>query len=282
MNRSCQARDLSGRDRLLYRLFELIPGALTWITLLGVVFFSWFWPFGTAIFIIAFDVYWLVKTAYLSAHLRATWKRMRRSLKVNWRERVAELGEKSDTLWQCIFLPMYKEERVVVEGAVASLMRSEWPKNRMIVVLATEARAGENAQQLARELQSRYGSLFAEFLVTVHPDKLSGEIPGKGSNTAYAAQIVKSDIIDRKHIPVERVLVSSFDIDTQVPAQYFHCLAYYFLTTPNPHQASYQPIPVYSNNIWDAPAVSRVVAMSGTFWQMMQQARPERLTTFSS
>lgn len=275
-------RELSGRDRLLYRLFELIPGALTWTTLLGVIFFSWFWPFGTAIFIIAFDVYWLVKTAYLSAHLRATWKRMRRALRTDWRAETERLGEEWQSLWQCVFLPMYKEERVVVEGAITALLASQWPKERMIVALAIEARAGFAAKELAREMQERYGGQFAEFFVTMHPANLPGEIPGKGSNTAYAAQIVKSDIIDRKHIPVERVLVSSFDIDTQVPAQYFHCLAYYFLTTPNPHYASYQPIPVYSNNIWDAPAVSRVVAMSGTFWQMMQQARPERLTTFSS
>ncbi|MEY2703159.1 MAG: hypothetical protein RLY43_1797, partial [Bacteroidota bacterium] len=37
-----------------------------------------------------------------------------------------------------------------------------------------------------------------------------------------------------------------------------------------------------NNNIWEAPAVSRVAAMSSTFWQMIQQERPEKLTTFSS
>ncbi len=77
-------------------------------------------------------------------------------------------------------------------------------------------------------------------------------------------------------------MVSSFDIDTQIPKQYFELLAWQFLTAKNPVQTSFQPVPIYNNNIWDAPALSRVVATSGTFWQMMQQERPERLTTFSS
>jgi hypothetical protein len=55
-----------------------------------------------------------------------------------------------------------------------------------------------------------------------------------------------------------------------------------FLKTNNRTYCSFQPIPVFNNNIWDAPSFSRVVAQSGTFWHMMQQERPERLATFSS
>jgi hypothetical protein len=54
------------------------------------------------------------------------------------------------------------------------------------------------------------------------------------------------------------------------------------LTAKNPQKSSYQPIPVYNNNIWDAPSFSRVISTSGTFWQMMQQERPEQLITYSS
>jgi hypothetical protein len=54
------------------------------------------------------------------------------------------------------------------------------------------------------------------------------------------------------------------------------------LTAEKPYRSSFQPVPLYNNNIWDAPALSRVVATSGTFWQMIQQERPERLATFSS
>ena len=80
----------------------------------------------------------------------------------------------------------------------------------------------------------------------------------------------------------DNIIVSAFDSDTAVYLDYFLCLTWYFLTTPDRYHASYQPVPLYNNNIWQSPALSRVVASSGTFWQMIQQERPERLSTFSS
>ncbi|PIP24526.1 MAG: hypothetical protein COX35_00205, partial [Candidatus Nealsonbacteria bacterium CG23_combo_of_CG06-09_8_20_14_all_37_18] len=64
--------------------------------------------------------------------------------------------------------------------------------------------------------------------------------------------------------------------------QYFAVLTWHYLTSEQPLKSSYQPIPIYSNNIWSAPAFSRVIATSGTFWQMMQQERPEQLVSYSS
>src|SRR3989344_5056982 len=50
----------------LYRFFEIIPGALTWTTLAVVVILSATAPVFMAIFIILFDVYWLLKIIYFS------------------------------------------------------------------------------------------------------------------------------------------------------------------------------------------------------------------------
>src|SRR5690606_6895372 len=57
---------------------------------------------------------------------------------------------------------------------------------------------------------------------------------------------------------------------------------WHFVTHEDPHNVSFQPIPLYNNNIWQTPAISRVAAMTSTFWQMIQQERPEKLVTFSS
>lgn len=273
-------RDLAGRDRTIYRLFEILPGALSWATLLGVVFFSWAWPVGIAVFIILFDVYWLIKTFYLSLHLRANWRRLKYNIATDWEKRLENL--KWQDLWQLIILPAYLEPLDVVAESIEAIINSRWPKDRMIVVLALEERAGGHAKNLEKEIRQKYADKFGKFLVTFHPEGIEDEIPGKGSNISWAARIAKEKIIDAEKIPYEDVLVSAFDVDTQIYPQYFLCLAYNFLTAENPHRSSYQPVPVYNNNIWASPALSRVVATSGTFWQMMQQERPERLSTFSS
>jgi hypothetical protein len=67
-----------------------------------------------------------------------------------------------------------------------------------------------------------------------------------------------------------------------VAKEYFGCLTYHFLTTPHPHQASYQPIPVYNNNIWYAPSFARLVETSASFAQLIESMRLEKFVTFSS
>ena len=274
------SQELEGKDKLIYRALEIFPGLLAWATLGGVVLASYFYPVYAAFFIIIFDIYWLIKTVFLSLHLRANAKRMAENMKINWAERLSRLNSKH--LWHLVLLPMSNESAVVVCGALDSIAQCAWPKEKMIIILSYEEKHKIHGEKVSRALEAKFKNIFPHFLITMHPMGISGENPGKGSNESWAAAEAKREFIDLQKISYENIVVSSFDIDTQIYPQYFEILAWYFLTAKNPAKSSYQPVPVFNNNIWDAPALSRVVATSCTFWQMMQQERPERLTTFSS
>ncbi|MFA6529689.1 MAG: hypothetical protein WCT09_02340 [Patescibacteria group bacterium] len=55
-----KATDLVGRDRKIYRILEIFPGAFSIGTLVGLAVLSYFNPVLVAYLIIAFDVYWLL------------------------------------------------------------------------------------------------------------------------------------------------------------------------------------------------------------------------------
>lgn len=274
------AKDLTGKDKVLFRLFEILPGALSWGTILLIVFLSAFKPIWAAYFIIAFDFYWLLKTAHLSYYHRYNWRRLKHNIKVDWKEMVAEL--KYEHLYHMINLPYYNESEQVVEETIKSISNTEYDLKKFIVVLGAEERAGEEAYQVGIRMKEKYGHLFKAMIVTKHPKDLPGEMAGKGSNTSWMAEQARIDILDKEGLSYDDVLVSNFDIDTVVWPQYFLCLTWHYLTTEDRQNASFQPVPLYNNNIWEAPPFSRVAAMSSTFWQMIQQERPEKLTTFSS
>ena len=277
-----KATDLKDpKERRIYRVFEILPGALAWSTLLSVIFLSWFKPVWIAIFIITFDIYWVLKTIYFSLHLRMSYKRMKKNTNIHWMEKV-----KQQKNWQrinhLIILPFYKEPLEVVRETFQSIIDSDYPKDKMIVVLASEERADEEAQKTVQMIKKEFADKFYKFLITIHPKDIEGELIGKGANSTWAGRQAKKEIIDFLKIPYEDIIVSAFDIDTRAYPKYFSCLTYHYLTAKKPTQTSYQPVPVFNNNIWEAPCISRVVATSGTFWQMIQQQRPERLSTFSS
>ncbi len=269
------------KERLIYRCFEFLPALLSWGTLFLAFVFSWLNPVVVAIFIIVFDCFWLLRVLYLAFHQSASYKLMRKNLSIDWLEKVEKIDKWQD-IYHLVILPTYKESYEVIKPSFEALLDSNYPKDKMIVVLAVEERGGETARKTAEQIEKEFAGKFFKFLVTFHPKDIKGEIAGKGSNVAWAIKKVKESIIDKASLAYENIIVSNFDVDTRPYPQYFAVLTWHYLTTDNPLRSSFQPIPVYNNNIWQAPAFSRVIATSGTFWQMMQQQRPEQLVTYSS
>ncbi|MFN3188349.1 MAG: glycosyltransferase family 2 protein [Candidatus Paceibacteria bacterium] len=275
-----RAPNLSGRAYYAYRFLEILPGLASWSTLIGVILLSIYAPFIAAYFIIAFAAYWVLKTAFLSYHLRYNWKRLRRHMALDWQKLIDRFTY--DHMYHVVILPFYKEPEAVVDATLASLSKVKYDTQNIIVVLATEERAGEHGEVIAKAMREKYAHLFGYFLVTTHPADVPGEMAGKGSNASYAAEEVRTKVLDPHGIRYNHTLVSIFDIDTVLYPDYFNCLIWHFMTATRPLKSSFQPVPIFNNNMWEAPALSRVVAMSSTFWEMVQQERPERMATFSS
>src|SRR5581483_1068797 len=147
-----------------------------------------------------------------------------------------------------------------VKESFESLARVRYPKDKLMVVLALEERAGAPARAVGERIEREYGGAFHRFLVTVHPGNLPGEIPGKGSNESWAAARAKEALIDPLGLDYRKILVSVFDVDTQVLPEYFGRLAYVFLNAEHPLRSIYQPIPLFTNNIHDVPTFARVVS----------------------
>ncbi|MEK7178413.1 MAG: glycosyltransferase family 2 protein, partial [Patescibacteria group bacterium] len=268
------------KERRFYRMLEIFPGFLSWLTLFLVILFSWLFPFWIAIFIIAFDVYWFFKTIFLSLHMRSAFNKMKVNLEKNWLKELDKF--KWQDIYHLVIFPMYKEPLEIVRSSFLSLTKINYPLNKLIIVLAIEERGDETALDIAKEMSHEFGNKFFKFLITKHPADIAGEIAGKGSNDSWAIKEVKSKIIDELKIPYEKIIVSCFDVDTMVHSDFFGCLTYNYLSSEKPLRSSFQPIPLFINNIWQASAFARIFAFSTTFWQMIQQSRPERLITFSS
>lgn len=262
------------------RVYQIIPGLLMWSTLVMGVLLSYLWPIAMIYFIILFDLYWLLRIIYFVPFLLISWYRYRQALKRDWQKESEALPGYQD-LYQVVFLPLSKESPEIARDTIQHIRDSVYPSKRTVIVLACEARFAENARIAREEIQPAFEQDFFAFFTTVHPDNLPGEVRGKGSNLHWAATQVVPQLL-ALGIDPDRAIVSSFDVDTLAHPQYFSCLAYLYLTVPEPTHSSYQPVALYNNNLWESPAAVRVAMFGTTFWLMTELARPEGMMTFSS
>lgn len=305
------------------RFWEIIPGVQFWSVFCGAIILSYFRPVWAAVFIVCFDLYWVLKAMNVASHLMSSYKKFQFFVTIDWFDWVEKLSAPKEFLeylenrksnskkfrekkyltqeiirlkkffqthpetpnylnyYHLILIPFVDEAFEVLDSTFQALKQTDFPKEKCILVLASEERAGEEAAKIAAQVKAKFEHDFYKFFITVHPDGLEGEIKGKSANASYAVQVMLPEL-KKLGIGIEQVLVSNFDSDTIVHPQYFARVTYEFLTADKPYQKSFQPIAVYNNNIWDSPALIRVISVSNSFWQFTESSRPDRLRTFSS
>ena len=322
------------------RMLEVVPGAVTWVVLLLPVLLSLVQPVWVAYFIIAYDLYWMVKSFRLSVNLIRGYKALHAAQRVNWNERLewvrkphkfldqtiaqmehlARVSPEVTRLWwwstparrryerlkldrdklqglvehesvlmnpddiyHAVILATYNESMDTLEPSVRSLTKVDFPAKKLMLVIAYEERGGAETEANAKELIKRFGDEFALAMAIKHPTGLAGEVKGggKGPNITYAGRKFTAEI-ERRGIKPEQVVVTTFDSDHRASKNYFTYLTYLYAIDPNRIRKSYQPIPMFYNNIWDVPAPMRVIATGNSFWLLMETMRPHRLRNFAA
>ena len=264
-----------------YRLYEILPGLSIWLTLILGVVLSFVRPLWMIYFIIIFDVYWVLRVVYYSFYLILSWRRFRQAIKIDW---LAKLKQEIPT-WEekknVIFLPLYNEQWPVIKDTLTALANSTYPSKQLWVILSGEERRSEHWLSLQPQIKAEFGNVFADLIFYTHPQNLPDEIPGKGSNIHHAEKEFKL-YADIKGWNYDNIIISVFDVDTIVHPQYFAHLNYMYCKHPRRTHSSFQPITLYNNNLWDSPAILRIMAFGTSFWMLFSLARLDNLVTFSS
>ena len=76
-----------------HRLLEVIPGLVTWLLILGPIPLSLRYPQVVGWFVLCFDCYWLYRAAVLSISVAISFRRVRKVMTIDWRERAFALSD---------------------------------------------------------------------------------------------------------------------------------------------------------------------------------------------
>jgi hypothetical protein len=291
-----------------YRALEILPGVLSYSLLALPVILSQVNARLTAYFIIAYLLMWFVKAVginfralqgnrIMNQHKKLHWEALNEDLEVlkarvkdapKWHqaniERVSAWDRariKPSEVIHAVIIANYNESRDVLEPTIQSVLNSHYNAKKIILILAYEERGSPAIANQARQLILDYQSDFLHAEAIEHPKDIEGEVIGKGGNITYAGRKLQQYLEEWKIEP-NKVLVTTLDSDNRPDKKYFGALTYTFCATEEPKHASYQPIPMFLNNIWDAPAPMRVIATGNSFWMVVQSLRPHMLRNFSA
>jgi len=292
-----------------YRFFEILPGALSWTLLFAPIILSFINATLAVFLILLYLLIFFVRGLGYSTRAIAGYFAMKQQLKLNWNGLAAdvEAGQvtgaaierpkwhlknlkrldqrspafKPSELWHAVIIATVDESREVLEPTIQAILDNDFDSRRIILVIAYESRAGAAAESRVQELLKLYGDKFRHAMGVKHPPDRPGEIIGKGSNISYAGRALGRYLKKEKFDPT-RVIVTTLDADNRADKRYFAALSYLYCVVPNPLRASYQPLPMFTNNIWDAPTLMRVVATGNNLFYIVGTQRLHMIRNFSS
>lgn len=306
-----------GKRTKSYRFFEMLPALLSYGAIILLIVLSIVEPLYAAIYLMLVIITTLVKAIGIASHTIQGHRRLVAAQKVDWHARLMDLGRalngevvaargnkdafgesqhqenlrelqqhperypEPSELYNAVIIAAYNESLEVLEPTLQSVADTAFDNQKLIVVLAYEERGGEAIESTAELLKSKFGDTFYAFHLVKHPMDLPGEVRGKGGNITHAGRFLKG-WLKEQHIEYNDVIVTTLDSDNRPHKQYFDYVTYEYIVHLDRKHLSYQPVSLFLNNIWDAPAPMRVVATGNSFWNIISSMRPHTLRNFAS
>lgn len=301
-----------------YRFFEILPGVLTWSLLLSPVVLSLIivkfpgfpYPIPLSVpFILIYVLVYFTRSLAIDVRALAGHRMLTKYKKIDWNELITDVqaGEVTDhthhrpkwhianlkrltgkpsivkpsDLYHVIIVATVNETKEVLQPTLDAIIHSDFDMKRVILVFAYEGRAGETTHERVQELLAEYKQHFHHAMAVQHPSDIPNEVIGKGGNITYAARELQR-YLEAEQIDPVNVVVTTLDSDNRVDKKYLSALTYLYCVAPDPIRASYQPLPMYTNNIWDAPAPMRVIATGNNFFYIVLTQRPHLERNFSA
>jgi len=292
-----------------YRFFEMLPGLLSYSLLLLPLVLSLINITLAVFFVLLYLLIFFIRSVGYSIRAIAGYITMKQHMKLDWNALAADIDAGKDTstkitkpkwhyknlsrldrrlydmkpseLMHAVIIATVNESREVLEPTIQAVLDSDFDNRKLILVIAYEARAGKQTEERVEELLKVYGDKCSHAMMVKHPADIPNEVIGKGGNITYAGRALQR-YVKKQKIDPKKLIVTTLDSDNRVDKRYFACLNYLYCVVPNPIQASYQPLAMYTNNIWDAPTMMRVIATGNNLFYIVNTKRPHLSRNFSA
>ncbi len=272
------------RDYMAYhpvktqRGLEILTGLIPWLLIAFLIVGSFVVPELVAYFVIAFNVFWLYKSGQMTIGIIVGYLNLRATVKIDWLSKI----EDPTKIVHAIVIPNVAEPDEILMRNVASLANQNFPLKQVYIVLAMEEREGEPAKKRAEMVKKTYKNVFAGIIDTYHIMKV-GETIGKHSNNTFAAKYTKDLLVNKKHIPIENIIVTTCDVDVVFHRQFLPLLTVKFLASKKPFTQFFQSALLAYNNINRLPFLTRVPNIVGSINNLAVLAKPRsRIMNYST
>ncbi len=306
-----------GKRTRKYRFFEILPAMISYGFIILLIVLALFNPFLAAIYLLAVILTLFIKTLGIAARTIQGYGQMKNAQNTDWHKRLIDIKSaenrnisldsiessrflrkqhkanlekisqnpdnfpKVDEVYQAVIIASYNEGIETLEPTVKAVAGTDFPNKRIILVMAYEERGGEAMEDTIKKLEKKFDTTFYAFLPVKHPSDLKHEIIGKGANVTFAGKYL-AKWLKNKDIDDENIIITTLDSDNRPDKKYFSYVTYEYITRENRQNLSFQPIALFLNNIWDAPAPMRVVATGNSFFNIIMSMRPHILRNFAA
>lgn len=259
------------------RVFDGLPGCITWLSLLLSVVGAVAFPRLLLLIAVAFTLYSALRFAVAGFANVLGLRKIRRWEATNWREVYRQSAPPDALAWDdvhhVVIIPNYKEPEAVLRRTLDCLAGQHEARQRMTIILAMEA-AEDTSIAKAEMLVADYTHAFAHIYYTVHPRGLPSEMQCKSANQAWAARWVKRRLVDELGYCLDHILVTTMDADTLWHPQHFYALTHLFAVNPDRYLRFWQSPIRYHGNIWEINPLMRLINAYSSALELAYLAAP--------